>query len=261
MYSYDRRVAAKQLNLAHWGLEGLAEGKPVTLYHGTTRSFTTFDMGKSRTELVDKYYGAGIFLLPAKRVADQYANANRNMGFDPSIIDALKRKNPRAGAFMQTLYKEGKDGWESFAEELKKKEPNYGEYPMVYAEEYLGVDPNTVDDVCGYIEGSKIIPLYGGGSGNPVLDIFHGSTGTPSYIYDSLDQLGLDSNEYRPKIYTVEVTVKNPLVTANKAQAKSAPSKGYDCVVFHGADLVGGVPEVAVYDARNVKIRHVEVVG
>jgi len=30
--------------------------------------------------------------------------------------------------------------------------------------------------------------------------------------------------------------------------------------VYHGSDLVGGVPEVAVFNPRNVKIKHIEVV-
>jgi hypothetical protein len=71
-------------------LEGLLSGEPTVLYHGTTRSFRAFDMSKSRGELVDKFYGAGIFLTPSKRVAEKYANANRNIGFDPEIIGGVR---------------------------------------------------------------------------------------------------------------------------------------------------------------------------
>jgi hypothetical protein len=56
------------------------------------------------------------------------------------------------------------------------------------------------------------------------------------------------------------VTVSNPLVTANKAQASKARSKGFDSVVFYGSDLVDGVPEVAVFSPRNVKVRNIEVI-
>lgn len=253
-YSYDRRVTAKSIDLSHWGLEGIAKGESVTLYHGTTRSFTTFDPSKSRKELVDKFYGGGIFLVPSKRIAEQYAGANRNIGFDPEIIDDLKRKNPKAGAFMQTLYKVGHDAWDLLEEEIRERNPEWQEYPLTHAEAYLGVDPNLLGDVCPYIIGAKHQAEA------PEVTLFNTSTGAPDWIYDDLDKLGLDSTVYRPKVYTVEVRVKNPLVTANKSQAKAARGKGYDSVVFFGADLVGGVPEVAVFNPHDVRIKHVEVV-
>jgi hypothetical protein len=58
----------------------------------------------------------------------------------------------------------------------------------------------------------------------------------------------------------VVVSCKNPLVTGSKAEAKKARARGYDCVVFHGADLVDGVPEVAIFDAKRAQIKKVEVV-
>jgi hypothetical protein len=254
VYSYDRRTAAKSIELSHWGLEGLARGESVTLYHGTTRSFTTFDPSKSRSELVNKFYGPGIFLVPSKRIAEKYAEANRNIGFEPSIIDEYKRKNPKGGAFLQTLYKVGHDAWELLEEEIRAAKPEWQEYPLTHAEEYLGVDPNTLNDVCPYIIGAKHQAEA------PEVTLFSTSTGAPDWVYNDLDKLGLDSNVYRPKVYTVEVTVKNPLVTANKTQARGARRKRYDCVVFFGADLVGGVPEVAVFNPHDVRISRVEVV-
>lgn len=81
-YNYDRRAAQPAKDpLSEYNLKGLRTGQPVTLYHGTTRLFRTFDMNQSRDELVDSYYGKGIFLSPSKRVAALYANANRNIGF------------------------------------------------------------------------------------------------------------------------------------------------------------------------------------
>jgi hypothetical protein len=72
--------------------------------------------------------------------------------------------------------------------------------------------------------------------------------------------MGLNSKVYRPKVYTVSVTATKLLVTKNKSQASKARAKGFDCVVYHGTDLVGGVPEVAVFDPRAVKVRKVEVI-
>lgn len=260
----NNRKAAKTLNLADWGLEGLTQGQSVTLYHGTTRSFRTFDMSKSRGKLVNKFYGAGIFFAPVKRVAEAYALANRNIGFDPSIIEELRRKNPNAGAFLQALVDHGADGWESYWKEhgfwRDDPPPGEGTVDMTGFQEHLkGVDPNTLGDIAGYVIGSATKPLGSDDSG--VINIFNQSTGSPGWVYDDLDAVGLDSSIYRPKVYTVDVKAKNPLVTSSKSQAKAAKSKGYDAVIYYGSDLVGGVPEVAIFNPSNAKIRTVEVVG
>ena len=235
-------AASRGFVLSDWGLEGLATGQPVTLYHGTTRWFRKFDLSKSRTDLVNKFYGRGIFLTPSKRVADNYAEANRNIGFDPSVISDVKRRNAEAGFFLQLLVTKGDAAWEI---------PGIADF-----EERTGIDPNTLSDIAGYTLGSKVKPLDTSGP----LEMFSGATGAPDWVYDSLDEVGVDSKKYRPKIYTVSVRVKNVLVTAQKAKAKSALSKGYDCLVWHGSNLVAGVPEVAVYDPNKVTIKQVEVV-
>lgn len=256
-YSYDRRVAAKPLDLSHYNLEGITTGKSVTLYHGTTRFFKTFDMSRSRTDLVDRFYGAGIFLTPSKHVAEKYAEANRNIGFDPEIIEDLKRVNAGAGAFMQKLYSRGDDAWDEMTPEKLGLAP--GEDWLAALRKLVGgVDPNTVADVAQYIIGTKVRSLRD--SENEPVNIFHQSTGLPDYMYKNLDEIGLDSMVYRPKVYTVTVSVQKPLITASKSQAKAAQSKGYDSVVYFGSDLVGGVPEVAVFKASDARIVRVEVV-
>ena len=80
-------------------------------------------------------------------------------------------------------------------------------------------------------------------------------------MFDALDRLGLDSSEYRPKVYTVEVSgLDRVLVTRSKAEAGKAKAKGYDAVVFCGSDLVDGVPEVVVFDPSNVRVTKVDLV-
>lgn len=234
-------------------LQGLVAGEPTLLYHGTTRNFRAFDLTKSRDDLVNSYYGSGIFLSPSKRVAEKYAEANRNIGFDAEIVDDLKRVNPLAGGFLQRLVAIGNDAWEEYFDMLREQGH---EYPGNAMEEYLGMDPNSLGDIAGYVIGSQIKPL--GGDDGPSL--FSQSTGAPGWLYDLLDKVGLDSSKYRPKVYTVAVVVHNPLVTANQAQARRAKSKGYDSVVFFGSRLVDGVPEVAVFSPRNTHIVKVEVV-
>jgi hypothetical protein len=210
-------------------------------------------MARSRNELVDNYYWVGIFLTPSKVVAEKYANANRNIGFEPDTISDLKRKNRAAGEFMEDLYHRGVDAWDTIFEVAKAAHPEVD--PGIAVDKYLGVDSNLVDDVCGYIIGSKIKPL---GTDAPTL--FSQSSGAPDWLYDNLDTLGIDSSKYRPKVYTVVVTVHNPLITASKSQARAAKKKGFDSVVFYGSDLVAGVPEVAVFNPSDVKIRNIEVV-
>jgi hypothetical protein len=259
---YLRRQAKRTINLSHYGLEGLPEGQPVKLYHGTTASFRKFDLNKSRDELVNRFYGKGIFLTPRKQVAAEYAEANRNIGFDPSIIGDLKRKNSQAGEFLRKIYELGSDAWEAYAREngFWNDNPPEGQGTMdiVGLEEQVGVDTNTLSDIAGYIIGHK--PFGSSQNDSGFVNIFDQSTGAPGWLYDSLDEVGLDSTKYRPKVYTVSVTVSNPLITASKAQARKARSRGYDSVVFYGSDLVGGIPEVAVFNPRDVKIQRVEIV-
>jgi hypothetical protein len=256
------KSARTAFNLSEYGLEGLAEGKPVVLYHGTTKLFKSFSMEKSRDELVNRFYGKGIFLSPSKRVAMRYADANRNIGFDVSIIDDLKRKNPNAGGMLQTLYEMGTDAWEAYPKATgfwnDNPPPGEGTFDSVGFGRFLGgVDPNTLNDISGYILGSKITPLS---TDDGPINIFSQSTGAPDWLYAELDTVGLDSKTYRPKVYTVVVTVNNPLITKSKSQASKARSKGFDSVVYYGFDLVGGVPEVAVFNPRNVRVKSIEVV-
>ena len=236
-------------------LEGLLSGEPTVLYHGTTRSFRAFDMSKSRGELVDKFYGAGIFLTPSKRVAEKYANANRNIGFDPEIIDDLRQKNAMSGEFLARLVEIGDDAWEEAFDKIRSEGV---EYLGPELESRLGVDPNSLGDLAGYIVGSKV-KSSGGGDG-PLNFFAPASTGAPDWLYDLLDDLGLDSTVYRPKVYTVSVQVENPLVTSSSSEAKRARTKGYDSVVFFGPKRIDDVPEVALFSSRNARILGVEIV-
>jgi ADP-Ribosyltransferase in polyvalent proteins len=258
-----RRFKAKTAKIhpseiTRWGFDDLMAGKSVTLYHGTTSTFKAFDMSKSRTELVNNYYGAGIFFTPSKRVAWQYAEASRNTGFDSGVIDEVRQKSRGAGDFLEALYKHGNDGWEIYMKEagfVKEDES----WDIEGFDAHLGgIDPQRLGDIAGYIIGSKMETV----GSSDALDLFGGgSTGTPEQIFDNLDTIGIDSAKYRPKVYTVTVTVgkDKTLLTANKSQARRAKSKGYEAVIFHGSDLVGGVPEVAVFQGSRVRVSKVDV--
>ena len=250
------RYAKRELNLAQHGLEGLVEGRTSKLYHGTTAMFRSFDMARSRGELVDSYYGKGIFLTPRKRVAEEYAEANRNMGFPDSILEDLSSKNKGAGALLKAMYDHGHEkGWDLWAQDSGIIQED-GSWDNDILEKVLqGIDGNDLTDIAEYVIGANFKPHDEG-----FVNIFSQRTGLPSHMYNSLDAVGLDSKVYRPKVYTVTVRVENVLVTPSKAKAKSARSKGYDCVIFHGSDLVMGEPEVAVFSSKNVRISKVEMV-
>jgi len=251
----DRWLCSKQeFELSWYDLEHLADGKHTLLYHGTTKLFSRFDVSKSREELVKDYYGGGIFLTPKKSIAWDYATANRNIGFDPSLLDDLRRVYPNAAAFLTKLTKSAdeSDVWDEVFESLPPHELG----PAFALDKHLGVDANVLSDVAPYILGSKAKPL---GSSSPI-NIFSQSTGAPDWLYDRLDELGLDSNKYRPKVYTVLVSgLYNPLITTRLPEARKARANGYDSVVYHGSQVVKGVPEVAVFDPKKIKVLKYEV--
>ena len=257
------KTSAKSFNPTHYGLDGLLRGEPTTLFHGTTAMFKVFDLAYSRDELVNHFYGKGIFFTPSKHVAERYASANRNMGLPKSVLSDLKRTNPNAGDFLQALYDMGPDAWEAFARDRgfwdDDPPPGVGRFDTDGLEKHLGVSGNTLMDLSQHIIGTKY-NSRGPDELEELMDIFNPSTGSPDWVYSNLDEVGLDSDAYRPKVYTVVAKVVNTLVTASKSEARRARSKGYDSVLYHGADLVGGVPEVAVYDPRKVRVTHVEVV-
>lgn len=239
-----------RVDLAHYGLDAFVAGLPVDLFHGTTAAFDAFDLAKSRRDLVDAYYGDGIFLTPSRRVAAKYARANRNTGLPPSLIDDLRARNPAAAGMLQALYDHGSDGaWDVYM-------GAHGIERMGDLELHLGVDPNRLMDVSHYIVGAKTPPA----SESSLHDLFGGgSTGAPHWLYDELEEIGLDSTAYRPKVYTVRASCRRPLVTASKGAARRARERGFDAVVYHGADLVDDVPEVAVFDPARAVVTGVEV--
>lgn len=249
--------------LSYYGLDQFVTGKPVVLYHGTTAQLTSFDIAKSRKELVDKYTGTGIFLTPSKRVAWDYATSSRNKGFPETLVDDLKKVNGPAGEFLEFLVKHGQPGWEMFWKKhgLLRDNPPPGE-GQLDSEKFKSIlgnaDPNTVMDVAQHVLGTAYEAPQGDDNG--LLDLFGGtSSGTPDWLYNSLDELGLDSSRYRPKVYKVSAHATRVLVTSDKEEAKTAFASGYDAFVFTGEDLVDGVPEVAILDGSQVNILDVEV--
>ena len=201
----SRWVLSKQeLELRWYDLEGLTDGSTVILWHGSTKKFDRFDVSKSREELVKDYYGGGIFLTPRKPIAWDYAQANRNIGFDPSLIDEMKRVNANAGDFMERLFRTGrKAAWrELTGETLPKKYPGIELHEAM--DKYFGsADPHDIEDVAEYLIGSKSFEAPEDDTMEQLMGLMGGGqrTGAPDWLYNKLDQLGLDGDAYRPKVY------------------------------------------------------------
>jgi len=169
---------SNDFNLEQYNLANIGESS-ITAYHGTTSYFDSFDDGKARKELVDKFYGSALFFTTSKTVAVAYANANRNIGFPKSVISDLKEINHKAGALMLNLYE---NGWDDFNQKAEKDPTNF----WANIEDLTGgLDINDIADVCRNIIGSKIKTNI---INDETINIFNTSTGMPAYIYDLLDK-------------------------------------------------------------------------
>jgi len=243
-----------------YGLEDLVRGGSATLYHGTTRSFQRFDSAYIRHELINQFYKApGIFLSPKRGVAEDYATAARNTMIPASVVDDLSRINRGAGEVLRRLVTEGRDAWDGLFEDAVTRFPDAGSPVDSLHQMTGGVDSNTLLDIAGYVDGTR----YGNApETNSLFDLWGMTpTGTPDHVFTDMESVGLDADVYRPKVYTVTVSgLERVLVTKSKPAAARAQKQGYDAVVFCGADLVGGVPEVVVFDPSRVRVTKVEVV-
>jgi hypothetical protein len=243
------------------GLSGLATGEPTRLYHGTTASFREFDPAKCRRELVDPYYDADIFLTPSWDVAARYAWAARNAHLPASIMDDLAARNGRAAGFLRSVHaRYGPEVWEAAGKAAGywRDDPAPGEGKFDYDgfTRHLGVDPNDLADVARYIEGAARPPERDDGP----FDIFLGAPNAMQpWVYDAVDRIGLDSAAYRPKVYTVEVTAREPAVAWSMEEARGALDRGHDCLVYLGPKRVGDVPEVALRDPARVRVVRVDL--
>lgn len=228
----------------------MANGTPVTLYHGTTADFTEFK-DRSRKELVDQYYGGGLFFTPDKKVAWKYAYADRNMPLPKTVIKDIARANPKAGLALALMFKHGReDTWDILAKQ-------FGTQDFTEMQAAIGANLNDLMDLSKYIPGSRV-KLFEDDTPDD-LSVLMGGGGIRPPFYSTLDDLGVDSRKYRPKVYTVKVKTTNPLVTDSQSKARSAKSKGYDSVVYYGPQTVSGIAEVAVFNPNAVSIVGVEV--
>ena len=226
-------------------------------YHGTTSMFSSFDPAYIRAQSNMKV-GSGIYLTPDKDIARGYATGARNAVLPARVVDDLERVNPAAGKMLRLLVQRGnEESWDEIYALAKQSYPNESGTDAV--ERMIGTDPNHLLDISHHVAGSRtaqrqedsLFSLWGIG----------GPSGVPWYVYDYLDQVGVDSKIYRPKVYTLLVSgVRNVLVTGDGDVGRRARAQGHDAVVYTGSDVEDGVPEVVVFDPSKVRVVDVEAV-
>ena len=220
-------------------------------YHGTAADFDQFNLDYARQQLVNEFYGSGFFFVPKESIAWDYAHANRNAGLPVSVIDDIARIKPNFAVFLRLMYENGYEkGWDLYVQRVGLQQLQRTDFLID------GVDMNVGYDIYENIEGR-----FWENTQPSLHDLFSGSTvGVPDFVYKELDALGVDSNKYKPKVYTVAIRgVKNVLATDSMEEARQARAKGYDAVIYHGERTVRGVPEIAVWDPSKLTIVKKEV--
>lgn len=222
--------------LEDMGLEKLLTGQSLILYHGSSRKFDAFDAEKTRTDLVDLYYGSGLFFVSREDIAWDYAHAARNADLPVSVVDDVERAHPEIGRFMRRSMVSGGLEWPEEWAHLPQREID-----LFY--EAASVVP--------YVEGSRV-PCTRLSAFEELLGATPGITLS---AYKGLHELlGKKAEDYFPRVYMAIVKARNPLVTNELDVARVARRDGYDSVVYFGDHAVGGVPEVAVFDPSQVTI-------
>jgi hypothetical protein len=224
-------------------VEQLMKGEPVTLYHGTNRDFTHFDLAYGREWRGKVFLGSGVFLTPEYYVAAKYADASANGELPLSIIRDMETIDSDIAAFMHSLYHRGNLTWKDEAFRT-----------LITGWEHE-VDANEVADLVNLIPGSKSAAEFNTSSndgGGAPLDLFATtSTALNYYEIEALSKLGL--GDYSPKVYTVRLTPSNDVEVLDNIEA--IRSSSHDITVAHGVpDLVDGVPEVIVRDTTLLRI-------
>lgn len=254
-------------------------GDKVVIFHGTNRNFLEHKMEKNRTILNDNYQGDWVCYTENEHVGWKYADAARNQFFDKE--DFLEETNkvfskisPDAANMMVEFSKDmmvhgWEKGWEISIDKFAKKE-NISEDQKDYEffqeirrfEQAVDFDINDFCDCLEQVEYSKmgtsdrlneIVSLFGGGQ----------SRGFSDHDIEMLQTMGYEKIIPEPKIIESHVMANKILETKSRQAAKNARDKGYDLVIYSGADCVDNEPEYLIADPKQLdpiavtrKIKH-----
>jgi len=218
------------------------QGEKITVYHGSNRKFDKFSIQKSRSDANASFQGDGIFFTTDREVAKQYAGASRNANFDKDILKEFRKIDKDLGQFAEDLYRIGDDAWENI--------------PLIKKIEGKGFDVDSLSDITQWISGSKNKMPSGGGT---AFEMFSNSPlSVPDHILEMAEKFGIKDNLLKPKLYTVEITGNNILVTSSQSAAKSALKNGYDACIYTGSGTVDSVAEIIIYNKNAINIKSVK---
>lgn len=241
-------------------LDSYIQGHGEPVYHGTNRNFDTFDPNRSYAARNDGIgAGQGTYFSDNPAVAEKYAGANANESFDKSIIDEIKKANPKAGELLENIYTHGDlEGWQRFEEKYPMQAGQFAEWEKQH---FGNIDPNSIGDVAKYIRGAKVEDR-GNGLDDVSSMLGGGAADLPDHIKQAAKEMGGVSIPGDPRVMEAylkpgtkikdisDTEITNPLDAANAARAE-----GYQGLRFKTADSVDGVPELNVWDADAIRTR------
>ena len=263
-FNYERKDHPEPVSFYNKELtEFLHSGNPITVYHGTTSDFKTFDAKYMREELLNlpQFIGTGFFFTVSKATAHTYADSGRNSAISyDEVFPLLKEGLPsEVYQYADHLYHHGWD--DKLTDMMMEKAPSgmtRGEYL-----DSIGIDMNDVVDVVDAINGSHGMSQAQVDARDAIFSIFSGSSssGRGGVAY-SLESLGINPDPILPKVLTCKVRANNVKLVRDLKEAKSARSEGYDAIIWYdvdGGQLVNDEPEVVIFDANNIRVTDIEV--
>jgi hypothetical protein len=262
-FNYERQNHPEPVSFYNKELtKFLHSGKPITVYHGTTSDFKTFDAKYMRDELLNQsqYIGAGFFFAVSEATAYKYADSGRNsvITYD-EVFPLLKKGLPsEVYQYANHLYRHGWD--DKLTEMMMEKAPSgmtRGEYL-----DTIGIDMNDVVEVVDAIHGSHGMSKAQADTLGDLFSMFSGSSSSGRYaVAYSLENLGISPDPILPKVLTCKVRANNVKLVRDLKEAKSARREGYDAIVWYGGEhLVNGEPEVVIFDAKNIQVTNIEII-
>jgi hypothetical protein len=264
-FDYGRKDHAKPIFFYDKKLSGfLHSGNPITVYHGTYSNFKSFDAKYMREKLLNQpdFVGNGFFFTISKRVAEKYADSRRNsLIFFDEVFPILKKNLPREIYEYAVHYYH--HGWDDNLNDLIKSRTPRSMGTFEYFDSF-GLEINTLFyGIIDEIEDSHGVTQRQEDALAEVMGFFNPSSPSSGReeIASLLEEIGINGDSLRPKIYTCKVRAENVKLVKDLVEAKRAWREGYDAIVWAGGDhLIEEEPEVVIYNPKNIHITKVEVI-
>jgi hypothetical protein len=246
------------------------EGLPVTLYHGTNRTFNEHSEKKNRTILNEKYQGDWFCYSDLESVAWKYASAARNQNlnkedFLKDSLDYLSKNSPSnihndiyelINTMMNNGYSQGFEIFEKDYEVRTKKDiSNFWQELREF--EKVKSDFN-IDEFCEVLEFVEHSKTGISDSVQNIQNIFNQQVNElPNSTVDYLKNLGYKDCIPQTKIIKSNILASKILKTKNREKAINAKDKGYDLVIYSGVGTVDGEPEYLIANKEQIIIKEI----